>query len=1241
MSQPSLFSTLSPSFSFGDTPPVNLLQDLTPEEDADVLMLGCGDPRSILFTVHSALAAESYHWDNGLARNILFLTLLADDELGTQTDSIWGFFYHLFIDDETRNLLIDQCHKLLNAGSTCLEWNRSMYGAYIRFCDLATLVTVRRFWEQYVKTATLPGAEARALKKSYAEAIRQRSLKVNDPIPTSLRSAAGLFCYKLESVEEYGGLEHYWKAGIPFDDPKMMQMSTFPNPTFVQPNERIRLYRGSDPVQGYPLQILWVSQDPLACNDKTDMMRFETMAYRARQLLHLWGYALRTVLGGQVSGGRRKKVGKRTGGRLVVRYACADALAFCRGLEYCRRRGGEVETPFYAGVSSFRPLVLNGGDYDEKTDATSKAPMLFNVIDTSSLVDSLGWLNVLIVTTPLLHKGTPSSTLYTETTQCCNEGRPLAHFEELLRGDVVTMSVLLGITPVAYVSGFASTSNLHEISVVPEVVCSKPESKKFLFRDRIAWKRIGEDGAMRVDPRQMVKFLKEVDKSMYPYQLLEEAGGCHTVALRIDLAAPPKYHRKSLVILLMLVRERFREDWEAILAELLAGLPDRPTSRLIMSVKEETLVHLFVNGLCESSPFPPVQTWMKNLPGRLRAWKKVPDVVCLTFIIPYDTAKRLFAMQSMMFEESGVTLELHICGKGNVASFGDLQYAFGNASLRGVLDDAFVGVEESEDAGTPLIVSGMVPTVLLGGADRSFEVRVKQTMRVIFTTKNESDVILLKAVIYDTARVFITRERPQLRDEFTKLRAALSPLLPTAATTSQSKSRYRIRETSVVLEDIGERLASFEIVVEGVGKAFAGELLGGGKVEVVQTSPCWLVVAVGGLGGVEVGFPFPVDGTRCIVGVARKSAYIKISVPPYVPSRCGNRGFSKQVFHLPITSKGTLATWNLHRIPIDSLPLTDLILMTNAIKELLSMQHSERQQALMSMSTPSEYDAIIGLKEFVSTLMLRFIKSGELKRHVTFGVHGEDGKVHTVIVANFLRIDPAASAPVLDACVLHFTPEVRLSLGSDESTVPVDHRIPFLAGGGDRDAIWEAFLTASIERCRTWSHHPVKCEHLRRPKRSARSFCSCGIGKTTKEFVKSIYWRRYANNAIRAAFSPLFVPSFVEPFSDALLRIVRRNTALAAHPEMRGSEGPSVLFLMSAMRRAAVPDADYVEFRLNLYDEDSEWDVRRRLFWNGVRDDSVEAYVREWRARKEGLKQWHGGDGSREDPFFIEVAVML
>jgi hypothetical protein len=41
-------------YPIGNTAAVSLVQDLSPEEDAKILLLGCGDPRNILYTTYAS-----------------------------------------------------------------------------------------------------------------------------------------------------------------------------------------------------------------------------------------------------------------------------------------------------------------------------------------------------------------------------------------------------------------------------------------------------------------------------------------------------------------------------------------------------------------------------------------------------------------------------------------------------------------------------------------------------------------------------------------------------------------------------------------------------------------------------------------------------------------------------------------------------------------------------------------------------------------------------------------------------------------------------------------------------------------------------------------------------------------------------------------------------------------------------------------------------------------------------------
>lgn len=48
-------------YPLGNTPAVNLNRDVGFDDDADILLLGCGDPRNILFTVFNEPVKSTLH----------------------------------------------------------------------------------------------------------------------------------------------------------------------------------------------------------------------------------------------------------------------------------------------------------------------------------------------------------------------------------------------------------------------------------------------------------------------------------------------------------------------------------------------------------------------------------------------------------------------------------------------------------------------------------------------------------------------------------------------------------------------------------------------------------------------------------------------------------------------------------------------------------------------------------------------------------------------------------------------------------------------------------------------------------------------------------------------------------------------------------------------------------------------------------------------------------------------------
>lgn len=223
------------------------------------------------------------------------------------------------------------------------------------------------------------------------------------------------------------------------------------NPLFTTPSPGVLIDHSSDPLQGFhlaPAYLPIVGQPP----PKQGTSQLERLVDVAKQEFADWCDSFRRAW---------------REGRITLRFFVGDALAFAHTLQHHKAvaLGNPMDPAFgnwYRFRDSFDPLILDSDDYRPVPSESHRcqAPVSFHVIDTSSLADDLGALNVLIATSPLLENRL-ASTLYTEHTlplprsSTSNDARlgpktPQEVANTLLHGDLLTMSLLLGLSPVDY-----------------------------------------------------------------------------------------------------------------------------------------------------------------------------------------------------------------------------------------------------------------------------------------------------------------------------------------------------------------------------------------------------------------------------------------------------------------------------------------------------------------------------------------------------------------------------------------------------------------------------------------------------------------------------------------------------------------------------------------------------------------------------------------------------------------------
>jgi hypothetical protein len=89
-------------------------------------------------------------------------------------------------------------------------------------------------------------------------------------------------------------------------------------------------------------------------------------------------------------------------------------------------------------------LTLDGGDYGE---VQTRAPLRFNVVETPSIVDSVGLLDLLVAVVPLISPSRSAAVLLAPA-----EADAIGWFPSHFCGDIPTISLTFDLIPATYLS---------------------------------------------------------------------------------------------------------------------------------------------------------------------------------------------------------------------------------------------------------------------------------------------------------------------------------------------------------------------------------------------------------------------------------------------------------------------------------------------------------------------------------------------------------------------------------------------------------------------------------------------------------------------------------------------------------------------------------------------------------------------------------------------------------------------
>ncbi|KAK4169848.1 hypothetical protein QBC43DRAFT_38684 [Cladorrhinum sp. PSN259] len=1162
-------------YPFGNTTAVLLTQNLAPDhQQADILLLGCGDVRNILFSVHSdpgrkmditCCDIESAT----IARNILLLTLILDDKDGQKNEENWDIYYHLHLSNNCIGRLRAQATKLQNCSTSLNTWRGSEYGKLMTFCDEGTLSRVNKMWSFYVESSRdiLQGSQNLRARLDKVQEARTRKIG-SSIVLNSIRSASPLSVLAMhDHLPKKDPHSHFWKRGSTYIDSKKLEEAKHPNPMVLSPDPAVMIQYGSDPFPGFHLSAAYASlqtKSPLAHDDRR-ISQYGKVAAAARVEFSAWSDSFR----------------QHARNNVTLRFCVADAFAFSHTLQSCQ--GGLGDTSWYRKRNgTFDVLKLVQDDYC----SGGPAPTAFDVIDTSNLVDHVGALNILVATSPLLRKNA-SSCLFTEV--LVHQGTPDEHImNNLVCGHLPSIALLLGLSPVEYWTNTSPTSECDQ-QLVGQIGSKLEASDPGQLPTRIMWKNLyWQTGAranlalFRMEGEDLAKILFQVYQEMFPAENVEKLMGnaglnAYRTGQDLDL---PTNTRACFVAFLKLVKSNVVvSDWESVMTNF-QGSIGRISGGMIASTAELYLHELYAylhlydvfSGTLLEVPHSQGSSFGDTRKPSMEYLHKMPPVVCVTLRVPRE------ALQVLIDEDPNIvgTVPVH-CSVDQAGIFAVLQTGLGEMTTTGSRDSNQFQIHIKDDeqgwyGKSDLFVSFFIPTRILiqqpAATRLDFAARMtRQTMLKLVPTLGFG-LVLFGTSFNDHKHVFITQHLPNFTGPV-RLAGNLNQINDVSQSIAQDDAVKTTITASVSPQPTTVRLSTFTARVDILNLKLRKALQGGSQVQVtlLHHDPSALSIAVGKEPPFKVSFPAPIINASVKTRIARKSSWIELianmvtdpaSAPlpsftfPMLVSPSADAGDRALKINLPITPY----------IHLSTLPILDISSATADSFQWLNIHttfmFSPRERQLRenpSLPVPPSSTAQRTVVEFKDSLFSMFMQFPGIQgtKHNIFGItNPSNGGVHILFFVSSFRLDLASRSVVLDAAVLPLFDQLMPRLGNFLQAFTASRFINIKVNDAELE-MWKEMLPAMAERCREgWTHKTAAgaCGYSKAMKAPISTtigeecICRCGNGQFPKGFrVKGVpMWDTIKGFCTRVAISPLFCNPLVERVVPNLSEFMGRST---------------------------------------------------------------------------------------------------
>jgi hypothetical protein len=1062
-----------------------------------------------------------------------------DDEHGTLNLQLWSIYYHLYLDDASLELLHSQASKLSDLATSLKSWHDGKYGQRLKFCDSSTIKRVRDVWNTYrVPEMNSPRHKSWVQHAELAvqRAMKSRKARMGDSFSalSEMRSAAPAGIRAITDAPKLG--QHFWDYGTTDEKRAGVPKADHINPMFV--TDSSTLHYGTDPLLGFHLSTAYA---PLT---KESPLHSESMRKR--------NFPFKVVEAAQVQFEAWAKAFRQSSAQdTTIRFFAGDAISFSYALQHANNTRIKPAN-IYSDSYHWDLIVLNGPDYTE----AGAAPLQFNSIDTSNLIDHVGSMNLLVAVAPLLSNSS-SSSLYTEYL-VQREGSQQDHINSVMCGHFPTMSTLMGLFPVEYWANSSPCSSVDDLLLDSSYGTADDSPRMKQMHIKLTWRRttagitsraLDTQVRLHLDELGLARILHKVYVNMFRHEKVQFLFS-NLSPRSMSNHSMPRFHRGSFALVLRFVRSRVETDWERMMGHLLDLIETDTTVLMSLNYIQELYLYLKLYSVLSVptlSSSPVQSNFPGATPGGLSSWKNIPPILCATLIVPREKIKVITNIDATKIGSPIMHCVLQSSPSYQSQRwqniFSVVQVSFGNLSTTGTRNTHSFQVTIIEDelrwrGSSALIVSFLVPTWTLllepEAAKIAFGIQSTPAAAHTFLGTLGMEMNIFETTLGDESSVFFTRFSPNQSDT-----SSLLPFPRSGQSASSTGKSIASSKISANIDSAAVKLTTLICRLQILSDDLQKALQSGGAVQTSQRSPCTFLETVGPESiPIAFHFPAPVTKMKSITRIARRSLYIEVEAP--LADATIWKSFPAHL-HPVFLARRTPLIWNLSRLNLNCLPIIDI--SKKAEIQWLNVHAGgmfntrERQLKTQPTSTSVESDVRFAFRDSLFSLFMHFTGLQGQKSHFAALNNPAGGGVHVIILISSLKLDLSNRTVVLDCAVLPLTNRLMPQLGPFLSAFS-SRNICHIKVDADELQLWKQNLPAMVERCRSWPHL-ARCEyrtHSSIPLSTENGepvICSCGNGKMPANFITGVpHWESVSRCFVRAAISLCFSTAFSEELFD-------------------------------------------------------------------------------------------------------------